>query len=85
MKEQEKRDIFAAGLELACLEDLFPQQMAVVAKQGREFYVDFRDAMGSQHGKVSVKRMAPDIKKESPTQAQLSKVDYSSVSQLIPF
>ena len=33
-----------------------------VEKEGKEFYVDFQEAMGSQHGRVSVKAMSPEIK-----------------------
>lgn len=33
-----------------------------VEKEGKEIYVDFQEAMGSQHGRVSVKAMSPEIK-----------------------
>lgn len=35
---------------------------AQVEKGGQEFYVDFQEAVGSQHGRVSVKAMSPEIK-----------------------
>eukprot|EP00928_Gymnodinium_smaydae_P081246 TRINITY_DN6479_c0_g1_i1.p1 TRINITY_DN6479_c0_g1~~TRINITY_DN6479_c0_g1_i1.p1 ORF type:complete len:308 (-),score=43.99 TRINITY_DN6479_c0_g1_i1:239-1162(-) len=57
-----RRSIFSAGVQAACAEAGFPEQMAVVEKNGNEFYVDFKDAMGSQHGRVSVKRMSPEVR-----------------------
>lgn len=33
-----------------------------VEKESKEFYVDFQEALGSQHGRVSVKGMSPEIK-----------------------
>eukprot|EP00931_Biecheleriopsis_adriatica_P110089 TRINITY_DN84374_c0_g1_i1.p1 TRINITY_DN84374_c0_g1~~TRINITY_DN84374_c0_g1_i1.p1 ORF type:complete len:227 (+),score=57.64 TRINITY_DN84374_c0_g1_i1:55-735(+) len=64
MPDAEKRSVFMRGLDAACSESLFPEQMAVVEKKGQEMYVDFREALGSQHGKVSVKEMSPEIKAE---------------------
>nr|ABV22318.1 unknown [Karlodinium veneficum] len=64
MKDPEKRKLFSNGLTAACSEDVLPEQFAVVEKNGTEMYVDFREAMGSRHGKVSVKHMTPDNRKQ---------------------
>ncbi|CAE7409454.1 BOB1 [Symbiodinium natans] len=62
MPEAEKRTAFQRGLSMACEEGQFPQQLAVVEKEGKQFYVDFQEALGSAHGRVNVKAMSPEIK-----------------------
>mmetsp|Transcript_43035 Transcript_43035/g.88569 ORF Transcript_43035/g.88569 Transcript_43035/m.88569 type:complete len:217 (+) Transcript_43035:52-702(+) len=62
MPDAEKRTVFQRGLSTACEEAQFPQQLAVVEKEGKQFYVDFQEALGSAHGRVNVKAMSPEIK-----------------------
>ena len=37
-----------------------------VEKEGKQFYVDFQEALGSAHGRVNVKAMSPEIKAVPP-------------------
>ncbi|CAE7708740.1 BOB1 [Symbiodinium sp. CCMP2456] len=62
MPDAEKKTVFQRGLSTACEEAQFPQQLAVVEKEGKQFYVDFQEALGSAHGRVNVKAMSPEIK-----------------------
>ncbi|CAE7844438.1 BOB1 [Symbiodinium microadriaticum] len=62
MPDAEKKTVFQRGLTTACEEAQFPQQLAVVEKEGKQFYVDFQEALGSAHGRVNVKAMSPEIK-----------------------
>ncbi|CAJ1398221.1 unnamed protein product [Effrenium voratum] len=76
MTEAQRRSAFRLGVEAACAEELFPQQMAVVEKEGKEFYVDFQEAMGSQHGRVSVKAMSPEIKADAVAACRYTLQEY---------
>jgi len=61
MSEEQKLQAFSTAVQGVCDRGGFPVQSAVVEKGGREMYVDFQDAMSNHHGKVSVKRMSPEI------------------------
>lgn len=61
LSDAEKEEIFRANLEGICSPSNWPKQMAVVEKKGNEIYVDWMDAMSNREGKVSVKRMSPEV------------------------
>mmetsp|Transcript_173255 Transcript_173255/g.555712 ORF Transcript_173255/g.555712 Transcript_173255/m.555712 type:complete len:246 (-) Transcript_173255:85-822(-) len=61
MGAEQKREVFKTNLDAACAHSAFPQQTAVVEKKGKEVYVDWRDAVANREGKVSVKRMSPEV------------------------
>mmetsp|Transcript_52401 Transcript_52401/g.125172 ORF Transcript_52401/g.125172 Transcript_52401/m.125172 type:complete len:225 (+) Transcript_52401:41-715(+) len=62
MSEASRRSTFVKALPEACDPKNFGQQLAVVEKKGQEVYVDFQDAMANREGKVSVKRMSPEVR-----------------------
>lgn len=85
MSEDERRKVFHRGIKSACSQELFPHQMAVVEKESKEFYVDFQEALGSQHGRVSVKGMSPEIKADAMAGCEhvLKKYDKHLLKQVL--
>eukprot|EP00927_Polykrikos_kofoidii_P017024 TRINITY_DN17729_c0_g1_i2.p1 TRINITY_DN17729_c0_g1~~TRINITY_DN17729_c0_g1_i2.p1 ORF type:complete len:244 (-),score=42.13 TRINITY_DN17729_c0_g1_i2:117-791(-) len=62
MAADKKRSIFHKHLAEPCLEKAWPDQIAHVERFGVAKYIDFKEALANREGKVSVKRMAPELK-----------------------